>query len=151
MNIYFFAFYSAPVELFLFIAYKRRCPHKRQHKPQYAYFKKAEQNSFSNIADGNFQIYALGACEKGGQGKDTAEYRIDKEKQQQLKNEFDALGSNIDYETFNTIVKKYDLPEWSKTGTVFLCAGFCLFCEFSFFLSVGIKFEIKEDKYCCGQ
>ena len=48
----------------------------------------------------------------GGKGENSIQ--IDKEKQQQLKNEYDALGSNIDYETFNTIVKKYDLPEWSK-------------------------------------
>ena len=48
----------------------------------------------------------------GAKGENSIQ--IDKEKQQQLKDEFDALGSNIDYETFNTIVKKYDLPEWSK-------------------------------------
>lgn len=48
----------------------------------------------------------------GAKGENSVQ--IDKEKQQQLKSEFDALGSNIDYETFNTIVKKYDLPEWSK-------------------------------------
>lgn len=48
----------------------------------------------------------------GAKGENSIQ--IDKEKQQQLKNDFDALGSNIDYETFNTIVKKYGLPEWPK-------------------------------------
>ena len=48
----------------------------------------------------------------GAKGEDTV--TIDSSIQQDLKADFDALGHNIDYDSFNNIVKKYNLPEWNK-------------------------------------
>lgn len=48
----------------------------------------------------------------GAKGEDII--TIDASIQGNLKNDFNALGSDIDYDSFNTVVKKYGLPEWSK-------------------------------------
>lgn len=63
----------------------------------------------------NDVIYAL--CNKdtiriGAKGEDII--TIDASIQNNLKKDFADAGHNIDYDTFNTIVKKYELPEWTK-------------------------------------
>lgn len=41
-------------------------------------------------------------------------YSIDASIQADLKADFDAVGKNIDIASFNSIVKKYGIPEWGK-------------------------------------
>ena len=73
-----------PLPLFLLVAEKRGGADPCQHESQTGDLKKTQKNGFQPIPKGDSQISGVDPCEKGSQGQNRAEYRVDQEEQNQV-------------------------------------------------------------------